>query len=36
MPMVAMAARFKEADTAVAPGEVKVRIDVSGIYELTR
>jgi uncharacterized protein YggE len=36
MPMVAMAARFKEADTAVSPGEVKVRVDVSGLYELSR
>lgn len=36
IPMAAMA-RYKEsADTAVAPGEVKVRIDVSGVYELTR
>jgi hypothetical protein len=34
--MVAMAARFKEADTAVSPGEVKVRVDVSGLYELSR
>jgi uncharacterized protein YggE len=36
VPMVAMAARFKEADTAVSPGEVKVRVDVGGVYELTR
>jgi uncharacterized protein YggE len=36
IPMVAMAARFKEADTAVSPGEVKVRVDVSGLYELSR
>jgi len=36
MPMVAMAARYKESDTAVSPGEVKVRVDVSGVYELTR
>ena len=36
MPMVAMSARFKEADTAVSPGEVKVRVDVGGVYELTR
>ena len=37
MPMVAMAsARFKEADTQVSPGEVKVRVDVTGTYELAR
>lgn len=34
MPMMAMA-RMK-ADTPVSPGELKVRIDVSGLYELTR
>lgn len=36
LPMVAMAARFKEADTAVSPGEIKVRVDIGGVYELTR
>jgi uncharacterized protein YggE len=36
VPMMAMSARFKEADTTVSPGEVRVRVDVSGIYELTR
>ncbi|CAN7605991.1 SIMPL domain-containing protein [Phenylobacterium sp. LjRoot225] len=36
MPMVAMSARFKEADTAVSPGEVRVRVDISGLYELAR
>ncbi|HKR89014.1 MAG TPA: SIMPL domain-containing protein [Phenylobacterium sp.] len=37
VPMVAMAsARFKEADTQVSPGEIKVRVDVSGVYELAR
>ena len=36
MPMAAMSARFKEADTAVSPGEVKVRVDVTGLYELAR
>ncbi|CAN7245581.1 SIMPL domain-containing protein [Phenylobacterium sp. LjRoot219] len=36
VPMMAMSARYKEADTAVSPGEVKVRVDVSGVYELTR
>jgi len=36
MPMVAMSARFEKADTAVSPGEIKVRVDVSGLYELAR
>jgi uncharacterized protein YggE len=36
IPMVAMAARFEKAETPVAPGEVRVRIDVTGLYELTR
>jgi uncharacterized protein YggE len=36
MPMVAMSARFKETDTAVAAGEVRVRVDVGGVYELSR
>jgi uncharacterized protein YggE len=36
VPMVAMTARFKEADTAVSPGEMKVRVDIGGVYELTR
>lgn len=37
MPMAAMASFRKEAaDTAVAPGELKVRVDVTGLYELTR
>lgn len=36
VPMVAMA-RMEKADyTPVSPGELKVRIDVSGLYELTR
>jgi uncharacterized protein YggE len=35
MPMVAMA-RMDKAETPVAPGEMRVRIDVSGVYELTR
>lgn len=35
-PMVAMAARFEKADTPVAAGEVRVRIDVTGVYELAR
>jgi uncharacterized protein YggE len=37
MPMAAMASFRKEAaDTAVSPGELKVRVDVTGLYELTR
>lgn len=36
IPMAAMTARFKEADTQVSPGEIKVRVDVSGVYELAR
>jgi uncharacterized protein YggE len=35
VPMVAMA-RMDKAETPVAPGEMRVRIDVSGVYELTR
>ena len=35
IPMVAMA-RMDKAETPVAPGEMRVRIDVSGVYELTR
>jgi uncharacterized protein YggE len=35
VPMVAMA-RFEKAETPVAPGETRVRIDVSGVYELAR
>ena len=36
MPMVAMAARYEKADTAVSPGETRVRVDVSAVYELAR
>jgi uncharacterized protein YggE len=37
VPMMAMAsARFEKAATPVAPGEVRVRIEVSGVYELSR
>jgi len=37
MPMVAMAAaREKAFDTSVSPGELTVRVDVTGLYELTR
>jgi hypothetical protein len=34
--MVAMAARFEKAETPVSPGEVRVRVDVNGVYELAR
>jgi uncharacterized protein YggE len=33
MPVMAMQARMKE-DTAVSPGELTVRIDINGLYEL--
>jgi len=37
MPMAAMASFRKEsADTSVSPGELKVRVDVTGLYELGR
>ena len=38
MPMLAMAGRaeFKDAATPVAGGELRVRIDITGLYELTR
>ena len=36
IPMAAMTARFAKADTPVQAGESQVRIDVSGLYELTR
>ncbi|WP_308238257.1 SIMPL domain-containing protein [Phenylobacterium sp. J367] len=37
MPMAAMASFRKEAaDTSVAPGELKVRVDITGLYELGR
>jgi uncharacterized protein len=35
MPMMAMA-RMKDSDTSVSPGELKVRVDVTGLYELAR
>ena len=35
MPMMAMAVR-SEASTPVEAGEVKVRVDVTGVFELTR
>lgn len=34
-PMMAMA-RMQKADTAVSPGELTVRVDISGLYELAR
>jgi len=36
MPMVMMARMEKADTTQVSPGELRVRIDVSGYYELTR
>ena len=37
MPMLAsFAKREMASDTVVSAGELKVRIDVSGLYELTR
>jgi uncharacterized protein YggE len=36
MPMMAMQRMEKTADTSVSPGELKVRVDVTGLYELTR
>ncbi|MEO8113166.1 MAG: SIMPL domain-containing protein [Phenylobacterium sp.] len=36
MPMLAMARMEKSADTSVSPGELKVRIDVTGLYEVVR
>jgi uncharacterized protein YggE len=36
MPMVMAAAKREAMDTSVSPGELKIRIDVSGLYELTR
>ena len=36
MPMMAYAAKREAMDTSVSPGELKVRIDVTGLYELTR
>jgi uncharacterized protein YggE len=34
MPVMAMARMEKSADTSVAPGELRVRVDVTGMYEL--
>jgi len=36
MPMVAMAARYEKSDTSVSPGETRVRVDVSAVYELAK
>jgi uncharacterized protein YggE len=36
MPMMAYAAKREAMDTSVSPGDLKIRIDVSGLYELTR
>jgi uncharacterized protein YggE len=36
MPVMAMARMEKADATSVAPGELRVRIDVTGLYELTR
>jgi uncharacterized protein YggE len=36
MPMMAMARMEKAADTSVSTGELKVRVDVSGLYEVVR
>ena len=35
MPMMAMS-RMEKSDTPVSPGELKVRIEVNGVYELVR
>ena len=35
MPMLAEA-RMKSADTSVSPGELSVRIDIDGMFELVR
>ena len=36
MPMMAMARMEKDSSTPVAGGELRVRVDVTGLYELTR
>jgi uncharacterized protein YggE len=36
MPMAEFAAARMKADTSVSPGELTVRIDVTGLYELSR
>ena len=36
MPMMAMARMEKDSSTPVAGGELRVRVDVTALYELTR
>jgi uncharacterized protein YggE len=36
MPMAMQAFKREGADTSVSPGELKVRIDVTGLYEMSR
>jgi uncharacterized protein YggE len=36
MPMMMEMAASRKADTSISPGEVKVRVDVTGLYELSR
>lgn len=36
MPMIAMRAEMKDAGTPISGGELRVRIDITGLYELTR
>jgi uncharacterized protein YggE len=36
MPMMAMARMEKSDATSVAPGELRVRVDVTGLYEVGR
>ena len=36
LPMMAMASRDKAESTPVEAGELKVRIDINGLYELGR
>jgi uncharacterized protein YggE len=36
MPVMAMRAQMKDESTPVAGGELRVRIDINGLYEVTR
>jgi uncharacterized protein YggE len=36
VPMAAFASKREAMDTSVSPGELKVRVEVSGLYELVR
>ena len=36
MPMAMMASKREAMDTPVSPGELKVRINISGLYEMVR